>query len=104
MTQLERYSKTFTKFFKIKKCSSCGKLFEIGDKLIRTRVKRHNLYHEDCFYAEPKKVKKRVNPNTCIIRRTGTNGPLSLCSDLSCFKKCVKIIGKEARKNIGDEA
>ena len=54
MTQLERYSKTFTKHFKIKYCCSCRKKFKIGDKLIRTRNKRHKLYHENCYYAEPR--------------------------------------------------
>lgn len=94
-TQKERYSKTFTKHFRIKKCSACGLKFLIGDKVIRTRSNRHKLYHGHCYFTESKKVKKGINPETCTIRRTGTHGPITLCSDLDCFEKCVKSVKAE---------
>ena len=95
MSQKERYSKTFTKHFKIKKCSACGLKFLIGDKLIRTRSKRHKLFHEDCYFTESREVKKEINPNTCLLRRTGIHGPIIFCKDQSCFKNCVKITKAE---------
>ena len=52
---------------------------------------RAQLYHENCYFTESRKVKKMPEPRTCVIRRTGTYGPMSLCKDMSCFKKCFKL-------------
>lgn len=38
------------------------------------------------------------DPRSCQLRKTKPMGPMTLCSDLECFKKCVELTRKERRE------
>lgn len=35
------------------------------------------------------------NPDSCNLRRTRPVGPMVLCSDLDCYRKCVELTKNE---------